>query len=79
MDDERKRLKWMCRRGTKELDVLMTTYLQDSYDTATDAEKAGFFALLQLEDTELYDLFLGLKGEDCGVRQLLQNSSNQEV
>ena len=47
------RLRWQCRRGTKELDLLLQRYLETGYLTADDEEKALFVELLELEDDEL--------------------------
>lgn len=37
----------------KELDALLSAYLEDRYDTADDTEKAAFEALLALPDPDL--------------------------
>jgi antitoxin CptB len=47
------RLRWQCRRGMKELDQLLTRYLDDGYEAAPEADKAAFRALLELSDPEL--------------------------
>ncbi|MDD5276433.1 MAG: succinate dehydrogenase assembly factor 2 [Methylovulum sp.] len=52
------RLKWQCRRGSKELDLLLQNYLATGYLQADEAEKKQFTALLQREDDELARLFL---------------------
>ena len=56
---EESRLRWLCRRGMKELDVIMSGYLENHYMKATDAEKNGFKALLEMPDPDLYALLLG--------------------
>jgi len=45
---EMSRLRWLCRRGMKELDVVMQRYLENSYETATAAEQERFRELLQM-------------------------------
>jgi len=55
------RLRWLCRRGMKELDVVMTRYLDSHYAEADEAEKKGFIALLEMTDPDLYALLLGRK------------------
>ncbi len=47
-------LQWRCRRGTKELDVVLTTFLEASYETLSDSELLEFDALLNTQDTELW-------------------------
>ncbi|MCH6566140.1 MAG: succinate dehydrogenase assembly factor 2, partial [Proteobacteria bacterium] len=36
---EKSRLRWLCRRGMKELDLAMSGYLENHYAKATEAEK----------------------------------------
>ncbi|MGZ5008749.1 MAG: FAD assembly factor SdhE [Methylobacter sp.] len=58
--DELARLKWQCRRGTKELDFLLNRYLETGYLAAEQGEKDLFVELLGLEDDVLVE---GLMGE----------------
>ena len=53
------KLGWQCRRGTKELDLLLQRYLDSGYLLANDEEKALFVELLALEDDELIGVLLG--------------------
>ena len=53
------RLRWQCRRGTKELDLLLQRYLDSGYLMADDEEKALFVELLELEDDELVGVLMG--------------------
>ncbi|TGO02253.1 hypothetical protein PN36_27835 [Candidatus Thiomargarita nelsonii] len=57
--NELSKLKWRCRRGMKELDVLLTRYLEQCYEQAPIAEQQTFQALLELPDMELYAYLLG--------------------
>ncbi|OED36677.1 hypothetical protein AB833_26370 [Chromatiales bacterium (ex Bugula neritina AB1)] len=50
------RLKWLCRRGTRELDRAMGAYLQHHYDAADSTEKQLFAELLQQQDPEIMAL-----------------------
>ena len=56
--NETARLRWQCRRGMKELDVLLVRYLERSYDAADDDEKAAFRQVLELADPELNSYLL---------------------
>ncbi|WP_458500612.1 FAD assembly factor SdhE [Methylobacter tundripaludum] len=51
--EELARLKWQCRRGTKELDFLLNRYLETGYLVADQREKDLFVELLGVEDDEL--------------------------
>lgn len=56
---ERSKLRWCCRRGMKELDVLLEAYLERCYDGASDEEKRAFAELLDLQDPELFRYLTG--------------------
>jgi antitoxin CptB len=53
------RLLWRCRRGMKELDVLLSRYVRERYLAAPVGQQAAFEALLELPDPEIADLLLG--------------------
>ena len=55
----RTRLEWRCRRGTKELDLLMQTWLRQEFDRSGDSEQQVFLELLDWQDDDLARLLLG--------------------
>ena len=66
--DELARLKWQCRRGTKELDFLLNRYLETGYLVADQEERALFVELLGMEDDVLAGVLMGdLEVEEMGV------------
>jgi antitoxin CptB len=46
-------LLWRCRRGMKELDLLLQGWLEVRYGSASAAERARFEAFLALPDPEI--------------------------
>jgi antitoxin CptB len=52
--DELAKLRWQCRRGSKELDLLLINYLENHYADADEAEQARFAEMLKRDDPELY-------------------------
>ncbi len=56
---EVKRLRWRCRRGMRELDQLLTRYLDQGWPHATLAERGVFLRMLDCEDDKLWRWFLG--------------------
>ncbi len=52
-------LKWQCRRGMRELDILLTKYLENDFPQADDQQKQAFRALLALPDPDLIAYLLG--------------------
>ena len=65
------RLRWQCRRGTKELDLLLQRYLDSGYLIADDEEKALFVELLALEDDELVGVLMGERDVETGEMKVL--------
>ena len=55
---EKSRIRWLCRRGMKELDVLLERFVATEYDDLEERERAGLLALVQLEDPDLYALIM---------------------
>ncbi len=53
------RLKWQCRRGMRELDELLSSWLEHQYPASPDEQKVAFQALLELSDPELVSYLLG--------------------
>jgi len=47
-------LKWQCRRSMKELEMLLTRYLEQKYEHAPINEQQTFQTLLELQDIDLY-------------------------
>ena len=58
-DPDLNRLRWRCRRGLRELDVLLERYLAERWPTAPAEHQAAFRTLLELPDPELEGLILG--------------------
>lgn len=53
-DSTLRRLRWRCRRGMRELDVLMLRYLDQRWSHVDAAERAQFERLLETEDDQLW-------------------------
>jgi len=56
---ELRKLRWRCRRGMKELDVLLTRYVEEQFCDAPAAHQAAFRDLLEAQDTVIYAYCLG--------------------
>jgi len=53
------RLRWRCRRGMRELDVVMQRYLERRYAIAPAAEQVAFEALVEQQDPLLLAYLMG--------------------
>lgn len=71
--DSKPKLKWACRRGMLELDVLLEPFVDDAYDALTTHQKAIFQRLLACEDPDLFAWFMGhQKCKDVELNSLVQ-------
>ncbi|RDL44268.1 hypothetical protein DN730_07620 [Marinomonas piezotolerans] len=53
-----KRLKWQCRRGMLELDVLFEPFLDEVFLTLSEEDKQRFYKLIECEDQEIFPWFM---------------------
>ncbi len=58
-DPEMSRLRWRCRRGMKELDMLLLAYVDSSYDESGLVGQQAFRRLLSMPDPDILDLLTG--------------------
>jgi antitoxin CptB len=58
-DHEESKLRWRCRRGMRELDLLLLRYLERDYRSAPLAERQAFATLLSCPDPEILALLTG--------------------
>jgi antitoxin CptB len=71
------RLRWRCRRGMKELDLLLVRYLEQEYPAAASADRAAFARILELQDPELFGYLVGRESPaDAGLRNVLARIRN---
>lgn len=63
-DPELARLRWRCRRGMRELDMLLLGYVDDVYPQADATEQAAFRRLLTTPDPEILALLTGRSRTD---------------
>jgi antitoxin CptB len=67
-----KRLKWRCRRGSLELDLLMTRFLNNYYPDVSANLQQAFERLIECSDATLYDLFTGkIQAQDHDIAILV--------
>jgi antitoxin CptB len=59
LDESERRLLWRCRRGMKELDLLLESYVRGQYARASAGDRQAFERLLALPDPELALCLLG--------------------
>lgn len=53
------RLRWACRRGMLELDLLLAPFVEHGYDALDNEQKVDFERLLAADDPDLFAWFMG--------------------
>jgi antitoxin CptB len=74
-DDRRfARLRWRCRRGMLENDLILTRFLDARGEAITEGEAAALDRLLDLTDNELWNLLSGrAEPADASMRPLVDS------
>lgn len=72
-DREFERLRWRCRRGMLELDLLLGRFLETGYARLDAAQREGFLKLLAAPDVELAAWIAGTcEPPDRDLREILK-------
>jgi antitoxin CptB len=58
-DQENARLKWSCRRGMLELDLILNSFLEKGLGSLSAQQVRSFNSLLTHTDPELYAWLMG--------------------
>jgi antitoxin CptB len=58
-DPEISQLRWRCRRGMKELDLLLLRYVEQEYPDSGAEPQRAFRRLLSMPDPEILNLLTG--------------------
>jgi len=66
------RLRWRCRRGMKELDVLLGRWLGECHTAASSEQRAAFERFLDLPDPEMARYLLGREEPPAEHRAMLE-------
>ena len=67
------RMRWKCRRGMLELDLLLRDFLNSGYDCLDEAQRRCFDRLLDYPDAVLLEWFMGrIRPADKDVAQLVE-------
>jgi antitoxin CptB len=71
---EMQRLKWQCRRGMLELDLLLGRFLEERYAALDEAQRLAFARLLQESDQDLQGWLLGkTEPVDAEFKKIIKN------
>ncbi|GAC15119.1 FAD assembly factor SdhE [Aliiglaciecola lipolytica] len=72
------RLKWACRRGMLELDVLFMPFVDEAFDDLDESQQLIFERLLTCDDPDLFAWFMGhQKCDDPELAQMVEHILNR--
>ncbi|MFC1689701.1 succinate dehydrogenase assembly factor 2 [Pseudomonadota bacterium] len=70
-----RKLKWLCRRGMKELDILLERFVKENEASLGNGSWPEFEAMLATEDDVLWDWFQNPAESDAEYSRLLMTIS----
>lgn len=73
---EMARLRWRCRRGLLELDIVLGRFVERQYAGLNEAQKVEFDVLLDLPDTSLWDRITGKEPAEHEAQKKMLESIN---
>ena len=53
------KIRYQCRRGMLELDLVLSRFLDKGFNTLTKEEQLNFATLLDFPDQDLYEFLMG--------------------
>jgi len=59
LQDKKAKLRWQCRRGMLELDLIFARFLEARIDCMTESELMSFEKFLNHSDPDLYAWLMG--------------------
>jgi len=66
-------LRWACRRGMLELDILLGDFFDLHYTQLNESDKQSFAQLLGFSDQDLYEFFMsGNQPVDGNILRIVQ-------
>ncbi len=72
IEQDRSRVKWACRRGMLELDVIIMPFFEVCFDALIPSEKADFVSLLECDDPDLFMWLMGKgQSEDLALAAMI--------
>ena len=67
------KLKWKCRKGIRELYVLLTKYLEEIFINLPKQEQDIFIEFVNIDSNELFDIVFNKKISDSKFLKIIEN------
>lgn len=69
---ELERVRWRCRRGLLELDIILRRFVDEHYAKLDETEIRQFETLLDLSDNDLWDMIALKQTDDKNPQSVLR-------
>ena len=66
------RIRWRCRRGLLELDLVLQGFLERRFDALDEEGRQRFSELLDQPDNDLLDLAMGRRDAPARYREVVE-------
>ena len=64
-------VKWKCRKGIREIDVLLSKYMEEIYQDLTDEQQEIFIEFIEQDTYEILDILVNDKSFDTKFTNLV--------
>jgi len=73
-------LRWRCRRGLRELDVLLMNYFDHHFSRSNPQQQLAFVALLEMQDPVILSYLTGKsRPKDVAIADIIQQLTATRV
>ena len=64
-------VRWKCRKGIREVDILLSKYMEEIYQDLTDEQQKIFIEFIQQDTYEILDILVNDKHFDAKFTNLV--------
>jgi antitoxin CptB len=64
-------VRWKCRKGIREIDILLSKYMEEIYQDLTDEQQKIFIEFIQQDTYEILDILVNDKSFDTKFTNLI--------
>ena len=64
-------VRWKCRKGIREIDILLSKYMEEIYQNLTDEQQKIFIEFIRQDTYEILDILVNDKSFDTKFTNLV--------
>ena len=65
------KVRWQCRKGIREIDILLSKYMEEIYQDLVDEQQEIFIEFIQQDTYEILDILVNDKSFDTKFTNLV--------